>query len=169
MGSAETAAEVANYLNTHNETVGVVVVDYRPFSVEHFVKLLPATVQKIAVLDRTKGPVLLANPFIKTLLTPLSVAGQGLPRLWHNAQSYRWRYGLSSKDFTPAMVKGVFDELAKDNPKPALPWVSSMITNLSIDYDPSFEILSDKVIRLCSLVLGLMVLLVPIKTRLKSL
>lgn len=151
MGSgAETAAEVANYLNTHNETVGVVVVRlYRPFSVEHFVKLLPATVKKIAVLDRTKEPGAVGEPLYQDVVNALSVAlDKGCLACGTMPKVIGGRYGLSSKDFTPAMVKGVFDELAKDNPKPRFTvGIIDDVTNLSIDYDPSFEILSDKVIQ----------------------
>jgi pyruvate-ferredoxin/flavodoxin oxidoreductase len=151
MGSgAETASQVANYLNTHNETVGVIVVRlYRPFSVEHFLNLLPATVKKIAVLDRTKEPGAIGEPLYQDVVNALNV-GMEQGRLACGAipMVTGGRYGLSSKDFTPAMVKGVFDELAKDAPKPRFTvGIVDDVTNLSIDYDPNFEVLGDKVIQ----------------------
>ncbi|HOH92852.1 MAG TPA: pyruvate:ferredoxin (flavodoxin) oxidoreductase, partial [Anaerolineaceae bacterium] len=151
MGSgAETAAEVANYLNTHNETVGVVVVRlYRPFPVDQFIDLLPATVKKIAVLDRTKEPGAIGEPLYQDVVNALNVAvDEGRLACGTMPKVIGGRYGLSSKDFTPAMVKGVFDELAKDEPKARFTvGIIDDVTNLSIDYDPSFEVLSDKVIQ----------------------
>ncbi|HQC64555.1 MAG TPA: 2-oxoacid:acceptor oxidoreductase family protein, partial [Anaerolineaceae bacterium] len=151
MGSgAETAAEVANYLNTHNETVGVVVVRlYRPFPVDQFIDLLPATVKKIAVLDRTKEPGAIGEPLYQDVVNALNVAvEEGRLACGTMPKVIGGRYGLSPKDFTPAMVKGVFDELAKDEPKARFTvGIIDDVTNLSIDYDPSFEVLSDKVIQ----------------------
>jgi len=151
MGSgAETSAEVAKYLNAHGEKVGVVVVRlYRPFSIKHFLGVIPATVKKIAVLDRTKEPGSIGEPLFQDVVNALT-AGilngtspcQQMPLLCGG------RYGLSSKDFTPAMVKGVFDELAKDQPKERFTvGIVDDVTNLSIDYDPSFEILPENVIQ----------------------
>ena len=151
MGSgAETASEVANYLNARGEKVGVVIVRlYRPFPTEQFIDVIPASVQKIAVLDRTKEPGSIGEPLYQDVINALnvginsgSVACATMPLVTGG------RYGLSSKDFTPAMVKGVFDDLAKDEPKEHFTvGIVDDVTNLSLDYDPSFEILPDSVIQ----------------------
>lgn len=104
MGSAvETIEEAVNYLTARGEKVGAVKVRlFRPFSVEAFRKVLPATVKKIAVLDRTKEPGAIGEPLYLDVVaalaeTPIKIIGG--------------RYGLSSKEFTPTMVKAVFDHL----------------------------------------------------------
>ena len=113
MGSgAETAHETVEALNAHGKKVGVLKVRlYRPFSVEHFLNVLPKTVKGIAVLDRTKEPGSIGEPLYLDVVTALTegfTAGkasfEGFPRVIGG------RYGLSSKEFTPAMVKAVFDE-----------------------------------------------------------
>jgi pyruvate-ferredoxin/flavodoxin oxidoreductase len=120
MGSgAETAAETAAYLADRGEKVGVLKVRlFRPFSVEHFVKALPATVTKIGVLDRTKEPGSAGEPLYLDVVTAIS---EGLAEGWTPFDRapivVGGRYGLSSKEFTPGMVKGVFDELSKARPK----------------------------------------------------
>jgi len=150
MGSgAETAAATAGFLNAADPggtRLGVVQVRlYRPFSVAHFLAALPDTVQSIAVLDRTKEPGGTGEPLYLDVLTTLAQAyssGQRatLPKVIGG------RYGLSSKDFTPAMVKAVFDELAK--PKPTFTvGINDDVTHLSLAYDPGFEIEPDDVVR----------------------
>ena len=151
MGSgAETASEVAEYLNARGEKVGVVVVRlYRPFPIQQFLDVIPASVQKIAVLDRTKEPGSIGEPLYQDVINALniglndgSVACASMPLVTGG------RYGLSSKDFTPAMVKGIFDNLATDNPKDHFTiGIEDDVTNLSIDYDPDFEILGGDVIQ----------------------
>jgi len=151
MGSgAETASEVAKYLNARGEKVGVVIVRlFRPFPVQQFIDVIPGSVRKIAVLDRTKEPGSVGEPLYQDVVNALniglndgSVACASMPLVTGG------RYGLSSKDFTPAMVKGVFDDLAKDSPKEHFTvGIVDDVTNLSIDYDPSFEILSENVIQ----------------------
>ncbi|NLC12540.1 MAG: pyruvate:ferredoxin (flavodoxin) oxidoreductase, partial [Chloroflexi bacterium] len=151
MGSgAETASEVAKYLNARGEKVGVVIVRlYRPFPVQHFLDVIPASVQKIAVLDRTKEPGSIGEPLYQDVVNALSlglndgsVACASMPLVTGG------RYGLSSKDFTPAMVKGVFDDLANDGPKPHFTiGIEDDVTNLSLSFDPSFEILPNNVIQ----------------------
>lgn len=118
MGSgAETAAETAHFLNQQDEKVGVLKVRlYRPFSIKHFIAALPASVKVIAVLDRCKEPGAPGDPLYLDVVTAFaegwrSNSGAGLPKI------IAGRYGLSSKEFTPAMVKAVFDELAKPDPK----------------------------------------------------
>ncbi len=112
MGSVtETIDETVEYLNRQGEKVGAIKVRlYRPFSVRHFMEVLPDTAKRIAVLDRTKEPGALGEPmyldiknlFYNTGRQPLIVGG---------------RYGLSSKDTTPSQIKAVFDNLKKDKPK----------------------------------------------------
>jgi pyruvate-ferredoxin/flavodoxin oxidoreductase len=104
MGSAcETIEETVEYLNRNGAKVGLIKVRlYRPFSLEALVKALPASVKKIAVLDRTKEPGALGEPLYMDVATAL--ANKGLTIIGG-------RYGLSSKEFTPAMVKAVYDHI----------------------------------------------------------
>ncbi|MCK4628822.1 MAG: 2-oxoacid:acceptor oxidoreductase family protein, partial [Sedimentisphaerales bacterium] len=112
MGTSTAVIEEAvNYLNSQGEKVGAIKVRlYRPFSAEHFLKVLPKSVNKIAVLDRTKEPGSLGEPLYQDICTvymekgerPLIVGG---------------RYGLSSSEFTPTMVKQVFENLTQNEPK----------------------------------------------------
>ena len=99
--------------------MGVVVVRlYRPFSVEHFLGVLPASVKKIAVLDRTKETGSIGEPLFQDIVNALAAGTRnGTSPCQQMPLVTGGRYGLSSKDFTPAMVKGVFDELKKDQPK----------------------------------------------------
>ena len=114
MGSiCDVAEEVVDYLNAHGEKVGLVKVRlYRPFVSERFVAALPATVKKIAVLDRTKEPGALGEPLYQDVLTALAEQG----RLAGVALS-GGRYGLGSKDTPPSSVFAVFTELARDEPR----------------------------------------------------
>ena len=112
MGSScEAIEETINYLNKKGEKVGLVKVRlYRPFSAQHFLAVLPKSVKKIAVLDRTKEPGALGEPLYQDICTvfqekketPVIIGG---------------RYGLGSKEFNPTMVKAVFDNLASGQPK----------------------------------------------------
>ncbi len=120
MGSGgETASETAEYLTARGEKVGILKVHlFRPFSVEHFVKALPPTVQKVGVLDRTKEPGSAGEPLYLDVVAGIN---EGLAEGWAPFDRaplvVGGRYGLSSKEFTPGMVKGVFDELKKPHPK----------------------------------------------------
>lgn len=139
MGSgAETVQETVKYLNERGEKVGMVKVSlYRPFSVKHFVEALPKAVKKIAVLDRTKEPGSVGEPLYIDVVTAIREAGfpESEPIVVGG------RYGLSSKEFTPAMVRGIFDELAKDNPKNHFTvGINEDITHSSLDYDQDFYI-----------------------------
>ncbi len=99
----DTAEETVNYLNKRGEKVGLIKVRlYRPFSVDAFIKAIPDTVKKIAVLDRTKEPGAVGEPMYLDVMTALN--GKGI-------EIIGGRYGLSSKEFTPSMVKSVFDHL----------------------------------------------------------
>ena len=119
MGSgAEAAHETVAYLRERGEKVGVLKVHlYRPFSIEHFLAALPKTAKHLAVLDRTKEAGAAGEPLYVDVITALSeglAAGKApfasFPRVIGG------RYGLSSKEFTPAMVKAVFDEMLKPTP-----------------------------------------------------
>ncbi len=112
MGSiCDVAEEVIDYLNAHGEKVGLVKVRlYRPFAADKFVAALPATVKKVAVLDRTKEPGALGEPLYLDAGAALAAAGK-------EVKIVGGRYGLGSKDTPPASVFAVFAELAKDAPK----------------------------------------------------
>ncbi|MFO7838769.1 MAG: pyruvate:ferredoxin (flavodoxin) oxidoreductase [Desulfosalsimonadaceae bacterium] len=107
MGSAaETIEEMVNYLNKRGERVGLVKVRlYRPFSIEHFMRALPAGVEHITALDRTKEPGAIGDPLYTDICTAFKEYGE-MPEISAG------RYGLGSKEFTPAMVKAVYDNMA---------------------------------------------------------
>jgi pyruvate-ferredoxin/flavodoxin oxidoreductase len=143
MGSgAEVAQEAVDNLNRRGAKFGVLKVRlYRPFSIEHFLQALPPTVEAIAVLDRSKEPGSVGEPLYSDVVTALSEAEsqsthlvQPMPRVIGG------RYGLSSKEFTPAMVKGVFEELEKENGRKHFTvGIVDDVTHTSIDYDPTFS------------------------------
>ena len=150
MGSgAETALETVMYLQKHGgEKIGILRVHlYRPFSAKHFLASLPKSVQSIAVLDRTKEPGGAGEPLyqdVVTVLTEAFTAGalKKLPRVIGG------RYGLSSKEFTPTMVKAVFDELKKDPPKNHFTvGINDDVSHTSLPYDPNFITEGDNVVR----------------------
>ena len=146
MGSGgETAGETAEYLAQKGEKVGVVKVHlYRPFSVEHFIKALPASVKSIAVLDRTKEPGATGEPLYQDVVTAIHEGRLSGAKL----QIIGGRYGLSSKEFTPAMVKGVFDELSKAAPKNHFTvGIIDDVTHTSLEYDTNFYIESPETVR----------------------
>ena len=140
MGSGgEVAEETANYLSQKGEKVGVLQVRlYRPFSVEHFIKALPKSVKSIAVLDRTKEPGAMGEPLYMDIISAL-VEGRR-----SNVSVIGGRYGLSSKEFTPAMAKAVFDELSKPEPKNHFTvGINDDVSNTSLTVDASFSIESE--------------------------
>jgi pyruvate-ferredoxin/flavodoxin oxidoreductase len=153
MGSgAEATEEAVEWLTARGEKVGVLKVRLcRPFSTEHFVGALPPTVKTIAVLDRTKEPGAVGEPLYLEVVTALHEARTsdgksfpfaGLPRIIGG------RYGLSSKEFTPGMIKGVFDEMAKDGPRNHFTvGIHDDVTHTSLDYDPSFSTEDPKTVR----------------------
>ena len=146
MGSgAEVAHETVDYLNAHGEKVGLLKVRlYRPFSVRSFLAALPTTVRKIAVLDRTKEPGAIGEPLYLDVINALyeGVKADYAPKVVGG------RYGLSSKEFTPAMVKGVYDNLKKERPKDHFTiGINDDVTHTSLDYDASFSTEPDSVIR----------------------
>ncbi|MHC5740819.1 MAG: pyruvate:ferredoxin (flavodoxin) oxidoreductase [Nostoc sp.] len=153
MGSGcETVHETVDYLNARGEKLGVVKVRlYRPFDVQRFVAVLPTSVQAIAVLDRTKEAGSIGEPLYLDVVTALyEVWGAGeklgldspLPKVVGG------RYGLSSKEFTPAMVKGIFDNLAQAKPKNHFTiGINDDVSHTSLSFDPSFSTESDNVVR----------------------
>jgi pyruvate-ferredoxin/flavodoxin oxidoreductase len=150
MGSAcGTVEEAIAKLTAAGEKVGMVKVRlYRPFVAERFVAALPATVKSIAVLDRTKEPGALGEPLYQDVLTALMHAWATDPARGPLPRVIGGRYGLSSKEFTPAMAKAVFDELKKEKPKsPFTVGIIDDLTRLSLTYDPSFSTEPDDVIR----------------------
>jgi pyruvate-ferredoxin/flavodoxin oxidoreductase len=144
MGSgAETVEETVKTLNQNGERVGVVKVRlYRPFSTADFLSVLPPTIKTIAVLDRTKEPGGIGEPLYLDVVTAISegLANDAAP-FARMPRIVGGRYGLSSKEFTPAMVKGVFDELAKPQPKNHFTiGILDDVSNTSLEYDPGFNI-----------------------------
>ena len=141
MGSGcDVAEETVNLLAAKGEKIGVLKVRlYRPFSAEHFLAALPATVRSISVLDRTKEPGSTGEPLYQEVLTSLAesfAAGKiaSMPRIVGG------RYGLSSKEFTPAMVKAVFDDLAKPVPHNHFTvGINDDVTHSSLPFDPKFS------------------------------
>ena len=151
MGSgAEAAEELVEHQMQAGEKIGLLKVRlYRPFSIEHFIQALPKTVKSIAVLDRTKEPGGVGEPMYLDVVTALSEAFVGgaapfasMPRVIGG------RYGLSSKEFTPAMVKAVYDELKKDHPKNHFTvGINDDVTHTSLAWDASFSTEHSDVVR----------------------
>lgn len=146
----ETAHETVEYLNDNGEKVGVLKVRlYRPFDIKRFMESIPASVQAIGVLDRTKEPGATGEPLYLDVINALV---EGLNNGYGNLKSMPkvvgGRYGLSSKEFTPAMVKAVFDNLKLEKPKHHFTvGIKDDVTFTSLDFDPSFNIEPDNVIR----------------------
>ncbi|MFQ5864360.1 MAG: pyruvate:ferredoxin (flavodoxin) oxidoreductase [bacterium] len=146
----ETAHETVDFLNEHDEKVGVVKVRlYRPFDTKRFVEVLPPTTKAMAVLDRTKEPGSTGEPLY---LDCVHAIHEGLNNSWGQItnlpQITGGRYGLSSKEFTPAMIKGIFDNLAEAKPKNHFTiGIHDDVTDSSLPYDPEFSIEPDNVIR----------------------
>ncbi len=142
MGSVcETIRETIDYLiDEKNETVGLIEVHlYRPFSVKHFLKVLPKSVKKIAVLDRTKEAGSNGEPMYLDVVKTIKEVDA-------KVSIYGGRYGLSSKNTTPAMIKGVYDFLdTRDVHTNFTVGICDDVTNLSISYDDSFRIIRDDI------------------------
>ncbi|HYW18779.1 MAG TPA: pyruvate:ferredoxin (flavodoxin) oxidoreductase [Nodularia sp. (in: cyanobacteria)] len=144
MGSGcETVHETVDYLNSQGEKVGVVKVRlYRPFDVQNFVAVLPNSVQAIAVLDRTKEPGSGGEPLYLDVVAAIYEAWEKRPKIIGG------RYGLSSKEFTPGMVKSIFDNLAKTQPQNHFTvGINDDVTHTSLSFDPNFSTEPDNVIR----------------------
>src|SRR5215217_3941064 len=144
MGSGcETAEETVRSLNNNGERVGLLKVRlYRPFSIKHFVESLPASTKAIAVLDRTKEPGSTGEPLYQDVVTALAELARS------NVRVIGGRYGLSSKEFTPAMVKAVFDELKNLPAKNHFSiGIDDDVTFTSIPFNPSFSTEPDDQVR----------------------
>ena len=142
MGSgAQTAARTAGHLAAGSEKVGVVQVRlYRPFPAEALLAALPATARKVAVLDRTKEPGSLGEPLFLDVLAALAEAHAAGGREVMPAVT-GGRYGLSSKEFTPGMVAGVFDELRRERPRRRFTTgIVDDVSGTSLPYDASLDI-----------------------------
>ena len=148
--------ETIDYLNASGERLGLIKVRlYRPFSVSHFVAALPPSVKAVAVLDRTKEPGSIGEPLYEDVVTALAESFadgtvRSLPRIVGG------RYGLSSKEFTPAMAKAIYDELADDRRTPAVSGTARKhftvgivddVGHTSLDIDPTFNIEPPDVVR----------------------
>jgi len=151
MGSgAEVAHETVERLLEAGEKVGILKLRlYRPFPLGEFMTALPRTTTSIAVLDRTKEPGSLGEPLYQDVVTALREAQQAhIDRFHHEITVLGGRYGLGSKDFTPAMVKAVFDELGKSRPKRHFTvGINDDLTHLSLPYDPAFDAEGRDVVR----------------------
>ncbi len=147
----DVAAETAKFLQKEDDQkVGVVRVRlYRPFSIKHFVEALPATTKVVAALDRTKEPGSAGEPLYQDVVTAIIEGiNDGIAPFKTAPRVIGGRYGLSSKEFTPGMVKGIFDEMSKEQPKSHFTiGINDDVTHTSLDYDPCFLIESDDVIR----------------------
>lgn len=160
MGSGcEVVHETVDYLNARGEKVGIVKVRlYRPFDSKRFIETLPKTVKAIAVLDRTKEPGSAGEPLYLDVITAIyemwkvkdkenSSTPDTLPTSL-TPTIIGGRYGLSSKEFTPAMVKAIFDNLAVTEPKNHFTvGINDDLSHSSLDYDPEFSIEPDNVVR----------------------
>ncbi len=142
MGSAvDTFEWVTDYLNKSGEKVGVLKVRlYRPFSAKHFVDAIPASVKKIAVLDRTKEPGSIGEPLYLDVVTALSQQGRS------DISVIGGRYGLSSKDFTPTHAKSVFDHLNNGNFHNFTVGINDDVTNLSIPLCEQIDVTPEGVV-----------------------
>ena len=144
MGSGgETAEETVKHLADGGEKVGVLLVRlYRPFSVGDFIKALPGSIKSLAVLDRTKEPGASGEPLYLDVVNALFEAGRG------DVKVIGGRYGLSSKEFTPAMVKTVLDQLKETKPKNHFTvGITDDVSHTSLPVDASFSLESEDVVR----------------------
>ncbi|NCS11544.1 MAG: pyruvate:ferredoxin (flavodoxin) oxidoreductase [Microcystis aeruginosa G13-09] len=145
MGSGgETVHETVDYLNQNGAKVGGLKVRlYRPFAAEKLLAALPTTVKKIAVLDRCKEPGAGGDPLYLDVVNAFMEDYEGkLPKIVGG------RYGLSSKEFTPAMIAGIFDNLSLDKPKNHFTiGIVDDLTFTSLEYDRSFSTEPDEVVR----------------------
>ena len=142
MGSgAETVKETVKKLQANGEKAGMIYVRlFRPFSMTYLVEALPESVQKIAVLDRTKEPGSVGEPLYQDIVTAL-FAAYSESRIVHMPSVVGGRYGLSSKEFTPAMVSGIFDALCTPSMRNGFTiGIRDDVSHTDLPYDPSFNI-----------------------------
>ncbi|MGH9880188.1 MAG: pyruvate:ferredoxin (flavodoxin) oxidoreductase, partial [Pyrinomonadaceae bacterium] len=150
MGSGcEAAQETVDALCARGEKVGLMKVRlYRPFSVDDFVSTLPRSVKALAVLDRTKEPGSIGEPLYQDIITALSESAANEQASLTVPRVIGGRYGLSSKEFTPAMCKAVFDELKKPQPRNHFTiGINDDVTLTSIPFDASFNTEPDDQVR----------------------
>jgi pyruvate-ferredoxin/flavodoxin oxidoreductase len=143
MGSgAEAVEETVDYLTSKGEKVGVLKVRlYRPFSIKYCIEALPSTVKVISVLDRTKEPGASGEPLYLDIVTAISETYNEGTLPFAYPKIVGGRYGLSSKEFTPAMVKAVYDELLKEKPKNHFTiGINEDVTHTSLVFDASFSV-----------------------------
>jgi pyruvate-ferredoxin/flavodoxin oxidoreductase len=144
MGSAgETVMSTVDFLNAKGEKLGLIQVRlYRPFDVDAFVAAIPVGAKSIAVLDRTKEPGAIGEPLYLDVRTAVGEAmGKGKTGFMNYPKIVGGRYGLGSKDFTPAMVKAVFDNLSQASPKNHFTvGIKDDVADTSLDYDESFSV-----------------------------
>jgi pyruvate-ferredoxin/flavodoxin oxidoreductase len=149
MGSgADTVHEAVDALTARGEKVGVLKVRlYRPFAKQAFLAALPKTVRTLAVLDRTKEPGAPGDPLYLDVTTAIAEAhAEGVSPFAVPPRLIAGRYGLSSKEFTPAMIKAIFDNMAKQKPKNHFTvGIVDDVTHLSLPWDPSFQTESEDV------------------------
>ena len=149
MGSgAEAAEEAVDLMVKQGEKIGMLKVRlFRPFDTQAFLKALPSTVKSIAVLDRCKEPGGAGEPLYQDIRTVLGENAASLP-FAAMPTVVGGRYGLSSKEFTPAMVKGIFDELTKPTPKNHFTiGIDDDVSHTSLTYDPTFSTEDPKTVR----------------------
>ncbi|MCX6155308.1 MAG: pyruvate:ferredoxin (flavodoxin) oxidoreductase [Candidatus Kapabacteria bacterium] len=151
MGSGcETAHETLEYFTAKGEKIGIIKVRlFRPFDVKRFVEIFPATTKAIAVLDRTKEPGAIGEPLYQDVINALF---EGINNGWGALTSMPkivgGRYGLSSKEFTPTMIKAVYDNIAKEHPKNHFTiGINDDVSHTSLDYDHHLDIETENVIR----------------------
>jgi len=153
MGSgADAAEETVEHLTASGEKVGIIKVRlYRPFASEDLLKAIPETVRSIAVLDRTKEPGADGEPLYKDVITAIAGAfSAGSSRFSAMPRVVGGRYGLSSKEFTPGMIKSVFDELKKDKPKKHFTvGIIDDVTHTSLEWDEHFRNDASKGVNRC--------------------
>jgi pyruvate-ferredoxin/flavodoxin oxidoreductase len=143
MGSgADAAEETVSYLQNKEEKVGLIKVRlYRPFSIEHFINALPKTTKVISVLDRTKEPGASGEPLYLDVVNAISEKHVNGELPFSYPKIVGGRYGLSSKEFTPAMVKSIFDDAKNQKPKNHFTsGIKDDVTNTSIDFDEQFSV-----------------------------
>lgn len=144
MGSSgETVLDTINALNAKGERLGLVQVRlFRPFDIDAFARCLPGSVKAIAVLDRTKEPGAIGEPLYLDVRTAIGeTIGKEMVKFTQYPAIVGGRYGLGSKDFTPAMVKAVFDNLSQDRPKNHFTiGINDDVTGTSLEYDESFTV-----------------------------
>ena len=150
MGSGcETVEETVIAMQAAGEKVGLLKIRlYRPFAVDRFLSVLPKSIKSIAVLDRTKEPGSAGEPLYQDVVTALAEADDSFEEFAKRPRVIGGRYGLASKEFTPAMVKAVFDELRKDRPKNHFSiGIVDDVTFTSLPYDRAFSTEPDNQVR----------------------